>query len=144
MTSGQGLLPLPNVAKWQEQFARQPFARRRYLLAVVGLVLLYLGYVNTWRLTADIPPDYRAWHEFELALPQNNPDLAYPQGKAGKYVRVSNHVTSACTWHAIRPISLTLAELGWGNHIQEMIMNAHMTFESGRTCVRPFAPMDSN
>ncbi|KZV75664.1 hypothetical protein PENSPDRAFT_571091 [Peniophora sp. CONT] len=66
-----------------------------------------------------MPPDYRAWHEFELALPQNNLELPYPQGKTGKYVRVSNHVT----------------KLGWGNHIQEMIMNAHMSFESGRTFV---------
>ena len=95
MSSAQGLLPLPSVAKLQEQFARQPFARRRYLFGAIALALLYLCYANTWRLTADIPPDYRAWHEFELALPQNNPDLPYPQGKTGKYARVSNHVTSA-------------------------------------------------
>ena len=100
MSSAQGLLPLPSVAKLQEQFARQPFARRRYFFAVVGLVMLYLCYANTWRLTADIPPDYRAWHEFELALPQNNVDLPYPQGKTGKYVRVSNHVTSAYAYES--------------------------------------------
>lgn len=95
MTSAQGLLPLPSVAKLQEQLARQSLARRKYIFAAIALALLYLFYANSWRLTADIPPDYRAWHEFELALPQNNLDLPYPQGKTGKYVRVSNHVTSA-------------------------------------------------
>ena len=40
------------------------------------------------------PPDYVKWHEFEEALPQHNENLAFPEGKEGRYVYFSEHVKS--------------------------------------------------
>ncbi|KAI0033002.1 hypothetical protein K488DRAFT_85300 [Vararia minispora EC-137] len=94
--------------------------RRSKILGIAAAsVAFLLIYANSWRLHAEIPPTYRAWHEEELVLPQNDPALPYPQGRTGKYVRVANHVS----------------KLGWGNVMQEMILNAHMALKSGRTFV---------
>ena len=52
----------------------------------------------------------------ELALPQNDPDLPYPQGRDGVYVRFSNHVTSECPprlFFSLRPGPNVCAQ-SWG------------------------------
>lgn len=38
------------------------------------------------------PPLYSKYHEAELAYPQHNPDLPYPEGREGKYIWMANHV----------------------------------------------------
>ena len=64
------------------------------------LLLLYLWKTHDARSAESLiphsqPPNYYAWHEREKAMPQNNPDLPPPQGKHGRYLRFSNHLTSA-------------------------------------------------
>ncbi|KAH9966164.1 hypothetical protein BGW80DRAFT_1230443 [Lactifluus volemus] len=65
------------------------------------------------------PPRFYEWHDREKRLPQHDPDLPYPQGREGRYIRFSNHV-----WG-----------LGWGNAMQEMVLNAHLAYLAKRTYV---------
>ncbi|VDB89254.1 unnamed protein product [Peniophora sp. CBMAI 1063] len=65
------------------------------------------------------PPNYYKWHEQEKAMPQNDPDLPPPQGREGRYLRFKNH----------------LANVGWGNSMQEMIANHHLAYQSKRIFV---------
>ncbi|KAI0319328.1 hypothetical protein OF83DRAFT_1055129 [Amylostereum chailletii] len=113
-------LPFPSIAKIHERIAQQTLTRRgRFVVIAVGAAFLYFLYSSIVLDRTEKPPTYREWHQKELALPQNNPDLRYPQGRFGKYVRFSNHVT----------------HLGWGNAMQEMIMNAHVAYKADRTFV---------
>jgi hypothetical protein len=41
------------------------------------------------------PPRFYEWHDKEKQLPQHDPDLPYPQGREGRYVRFSNQVWGA-------------------------------------------------
>jgi hypothetical protein len=41
------------------------------------------------------PPRFYEWHVQEKQLPQHDPDLPYPQGREGRYIRFSNHVWGA-------------------------------------------------
>ncbi|KAI0270423.1 hypothetical protein BC834DRAFT_967222 [Gloeopeniophorella convolvens] len=66
-----------------------------------------------------LPPRFYEWHEREKQLPQHNADLPYPQGKHGRYVRFSNLVIGS----------------GWGNVMQELVLNAHLAYMSKRTYV---------
>ncbi|KZT27662.1 hypothetical protein NEOLEDRAFT_1130722 [Neolentinus lepideus HHB14362 ss-1] len=65
------------------------------------------------------PPLYEKWHEAELAMPQHDPDLPYPEGKEGRYFWAPNHVHAS----------------GWGNAMQELILNAHLSYVAKRTYV---------
>jgi hypothetical protein len=40
----------------------------------------------------DHPPRFYEWHDREKLLPQHNPDLPYPQGREGRYIRFSNQL----------------------------------------------------
>jgi hypothetical protein len=50
------------------------------------------------------PPRFYEWHEREKKLPQNNPDLPYPQGKEGRYIRFANQVRGACIFPLVRAV----------------------------------------
>ena len=39
-----------------------------------------------------LPPRFYEWHDREKQLPQHDPDLPYPQGREGRYIRFSNQV----------------------------------------------------
>ncbi|KAL1951009.1 hypothetical protein VTO73DRAFT_158 [Trametes versicolor] len=65
------------------------------------------------------PPLYEKYHEWELKLPQHNPDLPPPEGRHGQYIWMANHVHAS----------------GWGNAMQEHLLNAHLAYESGRSLV---------
>lgn len=41
------------------------------------------------------PPRFYQWHEREKLLPQHDPDLPYPQGREGRYIRFSNQIFGA-------------------------------------------------
>ena len=43
------------------------------------------------------PPRFYEWHEREKRLPQHNPNLSYPQGREGRYIRFSNQIFGACS-----------------------------------------------
>jgi hypothetical protein len=81
------------------------------------------------------PPRFYEWHDREKQLPQHNPDLPYPQGREGHYIRFSNHV-----WGAFRslPALATILigsckGLGLGNVMQELLLNAHLAYLAKRT-----------
>ncbi|KAA1478230.1 hypothetical protein DENSPDRAFT_809563 [Dentipellis sp. KUC8613] len=59
-----------------------------------------------------LPPMFGEWYERERQFPQHNPDLPYPQGREGRYLYMANHL-----WG-----------LGWGNAMQEAILNAHLAY----------------
>ncbi|KAH8985176.1 hypothetical protein EDB92DRAFT_2091842 [Lactarius akahatsu] len=65
------------------------------------------------------PPRFYKWHEREKQLPQHDPDLPYPQGREGRYIRFSNQIFG----------------LGWGNAMQEFLFNAHLAYLSNRIYV---------
>ncbi|KAI0964553.1 hypothetical protein AcW1_001345 [Taiwanofungus camphoratus] len=65
------------------------------------------------------PPLYGQYHEQEMLLPQHNPDLPYPEGREGKYIWFPNHVHAS----------------GWGNAMQELLLNSYLAYGSGRAFV---------
>ncbi|KAJ7461220.1 hypothetical protein FB451DRAFT_490693 [Mycena latifolia] len=71
-----------------------------------------------WR-TDGGPPTYTALRKWEAALPQHNLSLPFPEGKSGRYVKFSNQVRV----------------LGWNNCFNEVLMNAHLAYVSGRAYV---------
>ncbi|KAH9958137.1 hypothetical protein BC827DRAFT_617814 [Russula dissimulans] len=63
------------------------------------------------------PPRFYEWHDREKKLPQHNPDLPFPQGREGRYIRFANQ------------------GFGWGNIMQQIIFNAHLAYHSKRIYV---------
>ncbi|KAE9389245.1 hypothetical protein BT96DRAFT_968007 [Gymnopus androsaceus JB14] len=59
------------------------------------------------------PPTYEKLKKWEDDLPQHNLDLPYPEGRTGRYIRM----------------------LGWNNVFNELLMNAHLAYESKRAYV---------
>ncbi|GJE89657.1 O-fucosyltransferase family protein [Phanerochaete sordida] len=64
-----------------------------------------------------LPPLYPEFRKAELALPQHHVKDPFANGQ--KYLWIASH-----TWWS-----------GWGNFMQDMVMNAHLTYRSGRTYV---------
>lgn len=80
------------------------------------------------------PPLYGKYHEYEERLPQHNLDLPYPEGRDAKYFWASNHVDSACVWLLSGNSQLSSAiDSGWGNAMQELLLNAHLAYVAKRT-----------
>uniref|UniRef100_A0A0W0GAM3 Uncharacterized protein n=1 Tax=Moniliophthora roreri TaxID=221103 RepID=A0A0W0GAM3_MONRR len=65
------------------------------------------------------PPTYERLKEWEGQLPQHNLDLPFLEGKEGRYVKFSNQIKM----------------LGWNNVLNEVLMNAHLAYESKRAYV---------
>lgn len=65
------------------------------------------------------PPLYERHTAYEKVLPQHNGSLPFPEGSHTKFIFFGNHA-----WGG-----------GWGNTMQEMIMNAHLAYSSGRASV---------
>ncbi|GJE89655.1 O-fucosyltransferase family protein [Phanerochaete sordida] len=97
-----------------------------FVLAAAFIALVKWVRLNPWiwrtELLAPIvgphplPPLYPAFRQAELALPQHRVD---PFANGQKYLWIAGH-----TWRS-----------GWGNFMQDMIMNAHITHRSGRAYV---------
>lgn len=71
--------------------------RRVKILLGVTCAFLFLvipyGYYQNRALEDSLhPPLYEKYHARELALPQHNLDLPYPEGRNGKYLYVSSHL----------------------------------------------------
>ncbi|KAF7337352.1 hypothetical protein MSAN_02261000 [Mycena sanguinolenta] len=108
-----------------------PRSRRRWLLlfSVVLLILLvpkvrralqvnynyWVADGGRWHAYSG-PPKYVALRRAVAALPQHDLSLPFPEGKTGRYVKFSNHV----------------GYLGWNNCFNEVLMNAHLAYISGR------------
>jgi hypothetical protein len=48
------------------------------------------------------PPRFYEWHDREKSLPQHDPDLPYPQGREGRYIRFSNQVAGTFSFSFLR------------------------------------------
>ncbi|KAF8659685.1 hypothetical protein AX16_001788 [Volvariella volvacea WC 439] len=68
---------------------------------------------------AKFPPTYERLRKWEDNLPQHNLSLAFPEGKKGRYVKFSCQIRL----------------LGWNNVLNEVLMNAHLAYESKRAYV---------
>ncbi|KAL0567366.1 hypothetical protein V5O48_014625 [Marasmius crinis-equi] len=66
-----------------------------------------------------LPPLYERFHEYERNLPQHDLSLPAPEGKHARFLNIASHVTG----------------FGWGNALQEMIMNAHLAYHTERAWV---------
>lgn len=133
--SGPGILPGPSDrhgASSRPQWNFWPTRRlsRGCLFAVIAIALLLLfhtfdGITEVEEFIEDaaeshlFPPLYSEYHQRELELPQHNPDLPYPEGREGKYLWTPNHVHAS----------------GWGNVMQEHLLNAFLAHSSGRAYV---------
>ncbi|KAF9489577.1 hypothetical protein BDN71DRAFT_1527746 [Pleurotus eryngii] len=65
------------------------------------------------------PPTYERLRKYEKSLPQHNLDLPFPEGRTGRYVKFTNQIKM----------------LGWNNVQNEVLMNAHLAYESKRAYV---------
>lgn len=63
-----------------------------------------------------LPPLYQRYTAYEQSLPQHNDSLPFPEGSDAKFIYFANHA-----WGA-----------GWGNIMQEMVLDAHLAYASGR------------
>ncbi|KAH7873870.1 uncharacterized protein C8R40DRAFT_1112118 [Lentinula edodes] len=68
----------------------------------------------TYEQQKGLPPLFEAWKEYERTLPQHADDDG-----AIKFIYMKNHVFAS----------------GWGNALQEMILNTHLAYLSGRSFV---------
>ncbi|EIW63861.1 uncharacterized protein TRAVEDRAFT_111583 [Trametes versicolor FP-101664 SS1] len=110
-------------------------ARRYLVFTVVGIALLTLAGRVYWPhdrpyRSSDtssrnplaqhppLPPLYEAYHEAELRLPQHHWDQRRPREEE-KFLFVAGHSRSC----------------GWGNAMQELLLNAYMAYKSGRSFV---------
>ncbi|KAF9064293.1 hypothetical protein BDP27DRAFT_1299073 [Rhodocollybia butyracea] len=98
-------------------------ARRRITLISIPTFLIILfflfGPYNRSKKWGFGPPTYAKIRQFERELPQHNLDLPFPEGRTGRYVRFDNQVKM----------------LGWNNVLNEVLMNAHLAYESKRSYV---------
>ncbi|PFH46473.1 hypothetical protein AMATHDRAFT_7764 [Amanita thiersii Skay4041] len=98
---------------------------RRHLFATTLLVLFILsgmGYAIYDLVVPDpgiLPPTFEQYRDYERSLPQNNASLPLPEGAEGKFLFIDNYFTHA----------------GWGNLLEELIMNAFLAYSSKRALV---------
>ncbi|KAJ3744267.1 hypothetical protein DFH05DRAFT_1494529 [Lentinula detonsa] len=87
-----------------------------YIPPGADLVLLPPPYPSslTHAQRKGMPPLFEAWKEYERTLPQHAED-----DETTKFIYMKNHVYAS----------------GWGNVLQEMILNAHLALLSGRSFV---------
>ncbi|KAF7309252.1 hypothetical protein MIND_00295500 [Mycena indigotica] len=65
------------------------------------------------------PPLFELYHARERQLPQHNLAAPFPDGNHAKYLWVDNHGFS----------------FGWGNYMQEMLLNAYLAYAADRAYV---------
>lgn len=104
-----GILPPYDldVRKTSLRDARLPRRITRLFVSIL-ITLAFLGLYSlldfeTGRWTPSnlpwqtrLPPLYPEYRRRELALPQHNLDLPYPEGRNGKYLWISEHVRGMC------------------------------------------------
>ncbi|KAF8895225.1 hypothetical protein BD779DRAFT_1498249 [Infundibulicybe gibba] len=111
------------------------FARQRFqLLVLLGVSLTLFIYVarpsslrfriaplivDTTPVVNPHPPSYEKLRKWEDNLPQHNLDLPFPEGRHGRYIKFANQIKM----------------LGWNNVLNEVLMNAHLAYESKRAYV---------
>ncbi|KAM6496672.1 hypothetical protein JOM56_007145 [Amanita muscaria] len=124
--SRSGYLPVassPPQLKWKHKI-RQFVSRRA--LRLLPLVVFVLGTIAWYfllprlpALNAILPPLYQEYRDREDSLPHYEPDAPYPNGRHAKYVFFANH----------------LQGVGWGNLMQELLLNALLAYKAKRSFV---------
>jgi len=125
-------IPLHNP---HDRDAKRPWVRffinrfARIGIAVLALLILAFWVVHNTGMAYTVqrakeimklsPPMFSRYHWKELQLPQHNPDLPYPEGRTGKYIWIANHVDG----------------LGWGNAMQELMIDSYVAYRTGRVNV---------
>ncbi|KAH9935714.1 uncharacterized protein B0H18DRAFT_1082401 [Fomitopsis serialis] len=66
-----------------------------------------------------LPPLYSEYHQLELSLPQHDVDAQASDGHPVKYLWIANHIRGN----------------GWGNAMQDLLLNAYLAYRSGRSFV---------
>ncbi|KAH7908997.1 hypothetical protein BJ138DRAFT_1156325 [Hygrophoropsis aurantiaca] len=100
----------------------------RLLLALAGLfwITFFFYWSGADQLVPDdiftdrsLPPLYEAYNDYERHLPQHNLSLPFPEGRDAKFFWAANHVTGS----------------GWGNAMQELLVNAMLAHATKRAFV---------
>lgn len=107
---------LPSIL---DRFSKKYYKLLFLVLAFLALFFVPKAFYRFRNVSPRLPPLFDEYHLRELALPQHNPDLLYPEGRTGKYLWISGHTHDA----------------GWGNILQEHVMNGLLTYYSGRSFV---------
>ncbi|KAG2147827.1 uncharacterized protein EDB93DRAFT_1145545 [Suillus bovinus] len=127
--SDTSTLPLNNSDTWLPS-SRFSLTRRCTRL-LMGLILLSLFlFFSRTKLSLpswpqdqsehhSLPPLYEEYHDYERRLPQHNLSLPFPEGRDAKFFWAANHVTLS----------------GWGNAMQELVMNAALAHATKRAFV---------
>jgi hypothetical protein len=129
----------------QQSQARYNRARTRRRITQLGVVVLcifvLLGLGVYHREGRVLPPTYQQWHEEELEFPQHNASLPFPEGATGRYLYFSNRYTGRCYSSITVRIVFdpSFVGIGWGNYMQEALMNAYLAEKSDRALVGSFA-----
>ncbi|PFH46472.1 hypothetical protein AMATHDRAFT_51022 [Amanita thiersii Skay4041] len=115
--------PRSSLDKLGGKIGRQPSQAfpRRYLRALLASALIagVFWYLSRSSTPERQPPLYEHFHDYEIHLPQHRDDLPFPEGQTRKYIAVSNFQNG----------------VGWGNVLQEMILNAFLAFSAKRSFV---------
>ena len=146
---------LPTDTKRSSSRTRLLFNRRvsRVLFAGLAIFALVAAGGNIVRLRRSdfakildqpqlpLPPLYEEYYLRETQLPQHDSNLAYPEGRTGKYIAMENIVISAyprLSTPSVLCLNIVFRILvaGWGNSMQELLLDAHIAYRSGRSYVR--------
>ncbi|KAM6496676.1 hypothetical protein JOM56_007149 [Amanita muscaria] len=88
------------------------------LLVVLGIIA-WCFMIPQLESAGLLPPLYQKYRDHEDSLPHYDLDAPYPNGRHAKYLFVANHQFGA----------------GWGNVMQELLLNALLAFEVKRSFV---------
>ncbi|KZT66359.1 hypothetical protein DAEQUDRAFT_456807 [Daedalea quercina L-15889] len=117
---------------------RPPYTRRRHIRYVLLALLVLVTAVLAWTWLffqgrvglaepilralakeSDLPPLYAEYHQLELSLPQHNLNSSTSDGQQVKYLWIANHIRGN----------------GWGNAMQDLLLNAYLAYRAGRSFV---------
>ena len=134
-TSSTDSFPLPNnIATKTTVLSRAPVflfkrpGRTFFTAAIIVLLALACFFGGLRRL----PPLYERYNEYESQLPQHNLHLPCPEGGRTKYIWMNNHVRSMSRNLSAYCSADVRLDGGWGNYMQELVMNAQLAYVSNR------------
>ena len=86
-------------------------------------------------ITSPLPPLYENYHHKELSLPQHHWDQRRPS-KDEKFLFVAGHSRGMYVLFSNGDAFLIIHPgCGWGNAMQELLLNAYMAYKAGRSYV---------
>ncbi|TFK63915.1 hypothetical protein BDN72DRAFT_847158 [Pluteus cervinus] len=98
---------------------RGALQKPRILGFIAVSILLYTWFSYTRDKSKLPPPSYKRLWKWQQDLPQHNLNLPFPEGRTGRYLK----------------FSCEIKQLGWNNVFNELLMNAHLAYETQRAFV---------